>query len=164
MPHTEERILNVKIDIVEESRGGLVELLNQALADVADLTMQFKQAHWNVRGASFRQFHLLFDEAHEALEPFVDDIAERISFLGGVAAGTVRMAAAASSLPEFPTGFGEGLEFTRELRDRLATLAGSLRAWMARSEELGDPTTADLLTEVSRAADLQLYFLESHLH
>lgn len=164
MPATKERLQDVKLDIEKEAREKLVKLLNQALADTFDLVTQFKQAHWNVRGASFWQFHLLFDEAHEALEPFVDTIAERISLLGGVAMGTVRMAASSSSVKEFPSGLGEGLKFAGEMRDRLAEYAGKLREWIEESEEIGDPTTEDLLTEASRAADKQLYFLESHFH
>jgi len=164
MPAVKDRLLDVKIDIEASSREGLVGLLNQTLANTSDLVGQFKQAHWNVRGADFWQVHKLYDAIHEAMEPFVDEVAERISTLGGVAMGTVRMAASSSALKEFPAGFGDSKKFTTELRDRVAAYAKQVRADIGRAEKLGDPTTADLLTEISRTADLQLYFLESHLH
>ncbi len=164
MAAIKDRLQDVKIDIKASARESLVELLNQTLADTSDLVSQFKQAHWNVRGMDFWQFHTLYDAIHEALEPFVDSVAERVNTLGGVAMGTVRMAGANSALKEFPNGFGDSKKFTTELRDRLAAYAKQVRADIGKSEELGDPTTADLLTQLSGVADLQLYFLESHLH
>lgn len=164
MAAVKDRLQDVKIDIKAGSREDLVELLNQTLADTSDLVSQFKQAHWNVRGMDFWQAHQMYDAIHEALEPYVDELAERINTLGGVALGTVRMAASSSSLKEFPAGFGDSKKFTTQLRDRLADYANKLRENIDKSEELGDPTTADLYTEVSRSAELQLYFLESHLH
>ncbi len=164
MPAVKEKLQDVKLDIKPAQREGLVELLGQCLADTFDLTSQIKQAHWNVRGIAFWEFHKMFDSIHEALEPFVDEVAERIGTLGGVAQGTVRVAAATSSLKEFELGFGDGKQFTMQLRDRFAAYVKSVREGIDKAEELGDPTTADLLTEITRVADLQLYFLESHLH
>lgn len=164
MPAVKEKLQNVKLDIKEAQREGLVDLLGSTLADTFDLVSQVKQAHWNVRGIGFWEFHKMFDAIHEALEPFVDELAERIGTLGGVAQGTVRAAAANSSLKEFELGFGDGKRFTTLLRDRVADYVKTVRAGIDKAEELGDPTTADLLTEITRVADLQLYFLESHLH
>jgi starvation-inducible DNA-binding protein len=112
----------------------------------------------------FWQFHKLYDAIYEELEGSVDMIAERVGALGGVAHGTARMAAASSSLPEFTDGFGDGKKFTTELRDRVAAYANMLHDNITKSDSLGDPTTADLLTEISRTANKNLYFLESHLH
>ena len=61
-----------------------------------------KQAHWNVKGPHFIGLHELFDQIDEAVESYVDLIAERIVQLGGVAEGTVRVAAARSRLEEYP--------------------------------------------------------------
>ena len=66
-----------KIDIPEKKRAELIELLNARLADVLDLTMQAKQAHWNVRGPDFFQLHELFDKIAEDAEGHADLIAER---------------------------------------------------------------------------------------
>lgn len=47
-----------------------------------------------MKGPSFIGLHELFDQVAEAVEGYVDQIAERVVQLGGVAEGTVRMAAA----------------------------------------------------------------------
>src|SRR6476619_3798249 len=75
-------------DLPREIRAELIPLLNQRLADVLDLQLQLKQAHWNVKGPNFIALHELFDEVAEDVEDYVDTIAERIVQLGGIAEGT----------------------------------------------------------------------------
>ena len=91
-------------DISKENRTQLNAMLNQRLASAVDLQMQMKQAHWNVKGPSFIGLHELFDKVAEAVEGYVDEIAERIVQLGGVAEGTVRMAASRTRLTEYSSG------------------------------------------------------------
>ncbi len=157
------KMYSSKIDFDKKTREKLVGLLNQRLADTFDLYSQTKQAHWNVKGIHFIQLHLLFDEAAGAVEPFVDTIAERATALGGYATGTVRMAAGASSLPEYPTEATAGHEHLQAVVERFAKYAKDNREALERSGDWGDPTTEDLFTEISREVDKQLYFLESHL-
>ncbi len=158
------RLVDVKIDIPKDHRERLVEILNQQLADNTDLYTQVKQAHWNVKGPGFQQVHLLFDAQAELFEEYIDMLAERVTFLGGTAMGTVRMAAKASTLTEFPTDTHDVLGFVEAVRDRVAAYAKSNRKALAEASKLDEPTTEDLLTEISRGVDKQLYFLESHLH
>src|SRR5580698_3547286 len=87
-------------DLPKSARSELNALINQRLADVVDLQMQLKQAHWNVKGPNFIGLHELFDKIAEEVESYVDEIAERIVQLGGIAQGTVRAAAARSRLDE----------------------------------------------------------------
>ena len=89
-------------DISVKRRSELNVLMNQRLASAVDLQMQMKQAHWNVKGPSFIGLHELFDKVDEAVESYVDMIAERIVQLGGVAEGTVRVAATRTRLAEYP--------------------------------------------------------------
>jgi starvation-inducible DNA-binding protein len=160
---TKTRMFRTRVDLPEEAREKLVALLNGHLADSLDLYSQVKQAHWNVKGEEFYQLHLLFDEiAAEVLE-FVDGIAERATALGGYATGTVRMAAAASELPEYPTDAIQGLEHVEALVERLGVYANRIREAIDASDELGDKSTSDLYTEISRTADKRLWFLEAHL-
>ena len=160
---TKTRLFATKIDIEESTREELVDVLNQQLAGTFDFYTQAKQAHWNVKGMEFMQLHELFDEVADAVLPFVDMLAERVTTLGGVAMGTARMAGKASKLEEYPADVSAGKEHLGLVRDRLAALIASNRKAIEKSSELADPTTEDLFTEVSRVLDLQLYFVESHL-
>jgi starvation-inducible DNA-binding protein len=152
-----------RIDIPEDAREKLVELLNARLADTFDLYSQLKQAHWNVKGVEFFQLHELYDEVAETVLPFVDEIAERATALGGLALGTARMAAEATSLDEYPLDAIDGPETIEAVADRLAAYAAAVREAIDTSDELGDQATADLFTEVSRAIDKHLWFVEAHV-
>lgn len=152
-----------RIDIPEDAREKLVELLNARLADTFDLYSQLKQAHWNVKGVEFFQLHELYDEVAETVLPFVDEIAERATALGGLALGTARMAAEATSLDEYPLDAVDGPETIEAVADRLAAYAAAVREAIDTSDELGDQATADLFTEVSRAIDKHLWFVEAHV-
>lgn len=163
MPTPTAKLFKSKIDIKESAREKLVETINQQLADTFDLYSQAKQAHWNVKGTDFFQLHELFDAVAEAVHPFIDVLAERAATLGGVAMGTVRMAAKTSTLSEYPADVANGKAHLENVRERLAAVAASNRRAIERAGQLQDPTTEDLFTEMSRVIDLQLYFVESHL-
>lgn len=153
---------DTRIDLPETDRKALIDLLNARLADAFDLHSHAKQAHWNVKGLDFIQLHELFDELAGSLTEPIDMLAERATSLGGEAEGTVRMAAAASSLPEYPN-VTDGEAHVDALADRYAAHAKALRESIDQAEELGDMDTADLFTELSRTADKHLWFLEAHL-
>lgn len=138
-----------------------VAALNQMLADLTDLWSQAKQAHWNVRGPKFYALHKLFDEVAGVAEAPLDDLAERAVALGGVAQGTVRMAAAASQLPEWPAALANEDAFTAALKERFAIAANTVRAAIDVAANAGDADTADLLTGISRDLDKALWFLEA---
>lgn len=97
-----------KNDLSEQTRRKVIDLLNQNLADVLDRHLQAKQAHWNVKELSFFSLHELFDKVAQELEGFADEIAERAVALGGVALGTVRVAAKSSRLSEYPLDISAG--------------------------------------------------------
>jgi len=152
-----------RIDIPPEIRSQVIEMLNQTLATTLDLKTQVKQAHWNVKGINFYQLHQLFDEIATQLEEYIDLIAERVTALGGVAMGTIRIAASQSVLLEYPFDIVDGKDHVIALADRMAPYAKVVRAAINQAIELEDADTADLYTEISRTIDKHLWFLEAHL-
>jgi starvation-inducible DNA-binding protein len=152
-----------RIDISEDARSDIIDLLNDRLADAFDLYGQAKQAHWVVRGTDFFQLHELYDGVAEAVLPLVDELAERVGQLGGAARGTVRMAAKGTSLDEFPDDAIDGSETLDVVADRLAVCAAGMRSAIDDAEKLGDIATSDLFTEATRTLDKQLWFVEAHL-
>jgi starvation-inducible DNA-binding protein len=165
MPATKAapQTFSTRIDLPENDRHPLIELLNGRLADTADLYSQVKQAHWNVKGPNFFQLHQLFDQLAAEVFPFMDLIAERATALGGFAMGTVRMAAASSVLPEYPVEAVDGQRHLKALIDRYAAFTANIRKAIDIADERHDRSTADLFTEISRTADKQLWFLEAHV-
>lgn len=152
-----------QIQLPEEVRAKLVADLNVSLASTLDLALQVKQAHWNIRGPQFFARHELFDRVAAHLFKMADMIAERGSTLGGYAEGTLRLGAKKSELPEYDLNASNGRDHIVVLTERFGTYTKLLREKLAHSEELNDPPTADLYTECVRTAELDLWFLESHL-
>jgi starvation-inducible DNA-binding protein len=151
-------------DLPTETRAEVISTLNQSLADFADLYSQVKYAHWNIKGPNFIAIHKLLDEFAESLEEAIDEIAERATSLGGLATGTLRQAAAASKLAEFPGDVYEALKVVAVLADRYAALAKSTRANIKATDELGDDVTSDYYTSWAKSLDQSLWFLEAHLN
>lgn len=155
-------IYETENDIPKAARTELNTLINQRLADVIDLQMQLKQAHWNVKGPHFIGLHELFDKIAEAVESYVDSIAERLVQLGGIAQGTVRVSAARSRLDEYPLGIADGSAHVEAVARALSSFGREARVSIDEANALDDADTADLFTEVSRGIDKWLWFVEAH--
>ena len=151
-----------KIDLAKGKREKLVAILNQSLADSIDLVYQAKQAHWNVKGPNFIALHELFDRVATELDTHVDDLAERITTLGGVAMGTVRLSAENSSLAEYPHEISDGTAHVDALSTALSDFGQKARKNIDATDEIGDKDTADLYTGISRSVDKLLWFVEAH--
>jgi len=149
-------------DLPESTRREVVDLLNQNLADILDLGLQAKQAHWNVKGPNFIGLHELFDKVAEQLEEFTDEIAERAVELGGVAQGTVQVVAKRSTLSVYPLDVASGQAHVEARGDALATFGKAIRAAIDTATKAGDADTADLCTGVSRGVDKLLWMVEAH--
>ena len=151
-----------KNDLPEKARTKLTDLLNSHLSSAIDLEYQAKQAHWNVKGPQFIALHGLFDQVSTMATAAGDDLAERAVQLGGVARGTIRIAAKESALKEYALGATTGPEHIEALSRALAVFGAQVRGAIALSMELGDADTADLFTEISRNTDKHLWLVEAH--
>jgi len=156
------KLYETENDIPKEARAELIALMGQRLADVIDLQLQLKQAHWNVKGPHFIGLHELFDKIAGEIEDYVDMIAERIVQLGGIAEGTVRVAAARSRLEEYPLAIAEGRAHVEAVARALSTFGRAARVTIDEAGALEDADTADLFTEISRGIDKWLWFVEAH--
>lgn len=150
-------------DLPAQTRTGMIPILNARLADTIDLLHQAKQAHWNVKGRNFIALHKLFDEIAEAADEHMDLIAERAVQLGGVAEGTIQIGARRSELEPYPLEISDDQDHVAAMSAALAAYGKRVRQAIDQSDELGDKDTADMFTEISRAADKYLWFVESHL-
>src|SRR5437016_8191442 len=123
-------------DISQQRRSELNALMNQRLADAIDLQAQLKQAHWNVKGPHFIGLHELFDKIAEELESYVDMIAERAVQLGGIAEGTVRVAASRSRLNEYPLDIADGSAHVEAVARALSTFGREARMTIDETDRL----------------------------
>ena len=151
------------VGVPDKNRQALIALLNLRLTDSTDIHSQVKWAHWNVKGKDFYQLHLLFDSIATHLEDHIDTIAERITALGGVANGTIREAAAKSSLPEADLTAADGPAMIKILVHNVGHYTNALRSAIQEADDLDDAVTVDLFTSVTREMDKDLWFIEAHI-
>jgi starvation-inducible DNA-binding protein len=121
--------------------------LQLVLADLVELHLQGKQAHWNIVGSNFRDLHLLLDEIVSAARDASDTIAERMRALRAVPDGRAETVSATTSLPSLPSGEINTREAVELMAARLTAVATRARSVHDAVDEQ-DPTSADLLHQV----------------
>lgn len=152
-----------KNDLPTPTRKKMIDLLNARLADMIDLKLQSKQAHWNVKGPTFIALHELFDEIAKEVEGYSDELAERVLQLGGSAEGTLTQISKKTTLPAYPPTIASGRDHVQALSTAIATVAKATRAAIEESAKAGDAVTSDILTGMGGGLDLKLWFVEAHL-
>lgn len=161
--HTVSLQWNTHHDQPEPRRVAVAALLNRQLADLIDLGLQARQAHWNVKGPQFTALHALFEEVADELAELTDVVAERAVMLGGIAHGTLQTVARDSRLAPYPLDALSGPEHLWPLSAALAHVAQSTRAAIDSADSAGDAGSADVLTQLSRGLDALLWKVESHV-
>jgi starvation-inducible DNA-binding protein len=106
----------------------------------------------------------MFDQMQTRVNGFVDELAERAVTLGGHAFGTTQAVAKESTLPPYPADITNERAHIDALADRVGACAKLTRQAIDAADEAGDKDTADLFTGISKQMDMDLWFLEAHLH
>ncbi|ABV95640.1 ferritin Dps family protein (plasmid) [Dinoroseobacter shibae DFL 12 = DSM 16493] len=143
----------------QDTRAQVVDLLNENLVNVINLTLAVKQAHWNLKGRGFIGVHELLDDVADRLRDGADTMAERAVILGGYAKGTAEVVAEQSTLEAYPLELSEISEHIEHLKARFMEVGKAIRAAAEVAEEAGDEDTADLFTEISRGVDKDAWFI-----
>ncbi|CAH0285679.1 DNA protection during starvation protein 2 [Microbacterium sp. Bi128] len=117
------------------------------LIDLIELSIQGKQAHWNVVGKNFRDTHLQLDEIIEAAREFSDTVAERMRALHALPDGRSDTIAETTTLPEFPQGEIDTAEVIDLITERIDAVVGTVRDVHDGVDD-EDPTSADILHSI----------------
>jgi starvation-inducible DNA-binding protein len=118
--------------------------LQAVLADLIELHIQGKQAHWNIVGTNFRDLHLQLDEIIDAAREFADETAERMRALHALPDGRSSTVSKSTSLAEFPAGLINTKDAIERIVAALEAAVGTMRKVHDEVDE-EDPTSADLL-------------------
>ncbi|MCL1922758.1 MAG: DNA starvation/stationary phase protection protein [Propionibacteriaceae bacterium] len=136
-----------------------VEILQSVLADLLDLGLVSKQAHWNITGANFLPVHTHLDVVYTQALASQDLVAERITALKGFPDGRAATVAATSSLAAAPAGEQKDgavvKNFAKLLEDLSATISGKF------GDLEGDLATQDILIGIVAGLDKDAWFFRS---
>jgi len=152
--------MSTPIALSSSARETLKDALQETLAELIDLALQIKQAHWNAVGPNFRSVHLQLDELVESVRETSDAFAERITTLGLPVDGSVNMVASRSSLERFPDGVIDAIKAAHVISARLASVLEHARARLPGVGEV-DPITEDLFVASIRELEKMLWLMHA---
>lgn len=140
----------------------IVELLQTRLHALNDLHLTLKHIHWNVVGPHFIAVHEMLDPQVDQVRSMTDDLAERISTLGGEPKGTPGALVAERSWDDYSIGLAEAIEHLGAL-DLVYTGVIKDHREAMQATEASDPVTQDMLIEQLRGLELFQWFVRAHL-
>lgn len=151
-PEQKKIIAPVRGALSEEGVTVVGAALQSAVADLVDLSLVAKQAHWNLIGPRFHSIHLQLDRIADVARRHTDTIAERAAAVGVPPDGCADTVAKQSTLPVIARGWMGEDDAIAHFAAALDTAVREMRARIAATAET-DPVTQDLL--ISVAADLE---------
>jgi starvation-inducible DNA-binding protein len=152
----------INIGLTDEQRSGVMNLLNQDLADSYLLVVKTKKYHWDVVGPQFRSLHELWEEQYEELSENIDELAERVRTLGGYPVGTMSGFLKITTLQEHSGEIPTSTGMVCQLVEDHEQIIRNLRNHIDRcSEEFHDQASADFLTELMEEHEEMAWMLRS---
>ncbi len=138
----------------------VVASLQESLVDLIDLSLQAKQAHWNVYGSHFRSVHLQLDEVTDEVRLASDDVAERLVAIGGEPDGRAATVASSSKVDALSGGRLADDKVIRQFEERLQATADRIKGHLDGIEE-EDPLTHDLLVGIATGLEKQAWMFRA---
>lgn len=156
--------MKVNIGLKEQDLQATTELLNKLLANEHILYMKTRNAHWNVVGKDFHAQHLFFETQYNAIQTFIDDIAERVRALGHIAVATLKQYLELTHLDEEEFIKNDSISYIKALLSDHESIIIQLRADIeVIGEKYGDEGTADFLTGLMESHEKMAWMLRAHL-
>lgn len=134
--------------------------LQTVLVDLIDLSLQGKQAHWNVVGPLFRTVHLELDELVKDARKWADEVAERMRALDVAVDGRADFVVRQSGLTSLPAGTIADCDVLGRVSDQLATVGARCRASIERLDGT-DKATEDILVGIVKGLEKHLWMFRS---
>jgi starvation-inducible DNA-binding protein len=154
----------INIGLTEEQRQGVINLLNQDLADAYVLLVKTKKYHWDVVGPQFRTLHELWEEHYEKLTETIDALAERTRALGGYPVGTMEGFLKIATLKEHAGKIPTATGMVSRLVEDHEQVVRNLRKHVDQcDEQFHDQGTADFLTGLMEEHEEIAWMLRSFI-
>jgi starvation-inducible DNA-binding protein len=150
----------VRSTLSDDAQKVTGEALQGGLSDLVDLSLQAKQAHWNLVGPRFRMLHQQLDEVVDLARTWTDTVAERAVAIGVTPDGRVATVAAQSGLPQVEAGWISDDKVVAAFCERLHTIVVRMRERMAEVSE-PDPVTEDLFLGLVAALEKQHWMFQA---
>ena len=154
----------INIGLSNTEREGVVNLLNQDLADFYLLQIKTKKYHWDVVGPQFLTLHEIWQRQYETISANIDACAERIRALGEYPIGTAKLFLDYATLNEHPGDIPNATQMVQRLIIDHEQIIRNLRTHIdSCSQDFHDEGTADFLTGIMEQHEEMAWMLRSFI-
>lgn len=153
---------NTVLGLDREKVAGLKESLNELLANFQVYYQNLRGLHWNIKGKSFFELHVKFEELYTDSQEKIDMIAERILTLEGTPLHTFKDYIDLSKVP-----VGKDVSNDREsvelIVNSLIILIEIERRILIQSAEADDEGTNAMMSDFVSEQEKTVWMLKSWL-
>jgi starvation-inducible DNA-binding protein len=140
----------------------VTELLNKQVANWSVLYTKLHNYHWYVKGESFFDLHIKFEELYTEAGKHLDVIAERILALRGKPLATLKEYLAAASIKE-AKGNESAAQMVTQLVEDFRMLAEELTNGIEDAEKNEDQPSADMMIQIRTSLEKHAWMFEAYL-
>lgn len=140
------------------------KVLNQAVADLSQLSMVVHQQHWYMRGHGFLKLHPYLDDVMDELNDQLDLIAERLITLDGNPYSSLKEMVEHSKIPAEPGTWDKTID------ERFETIIAGYRylvdlyhEGIEASAEEGDDSSNDLFISSTTDLEKRIWMMQAQL-
>jgi len=158
-----KRVTFVPAGLERKDSEELVAILQERLISLLDLGLTIKHVHWNVVGPHFIGVHQMLDPQAARVNELVDQLAERITTMGGSPDGRSGSIVKQRTWDDYQLGGRDLVDAHLAALDLVyAGVITSHRKAIDATEEI-DPVTQDILIEQTESLELFHWFVRAHL-
>ena len=140
----------------------VIDAVRQTVASTYALMGQLHLCHWNVRGKSFFSLHDAFEAQYTELFTAVDELAERVRAIGGLAPGGLGSLAKMAGIKELPEDASADDMVAHLLEDHKKVLQ-DLAVAREKAVEANDAETEDMMIARTQVHEKAVWMLTSYL-
>lgn len=156
--------MKAEIGIKQDDLSAVAHELSKILADEFVLYAKTRNAHWNVEGPNFNTMHKFFENQYEQLDKTMDDVAERIRFLGHYAPASLAKFLELTHLSEMGREKNDSDGFIKQLLEDHERIIKSLREKINQfGSKWHDIGSSDFVTNLMETHERMAWMLRAHI-
>jgi len=151
------------VGLSQDCMERLVPELDRHLASLFILFHQYQKHHWLVKGPQFRDLHLYLEDAYNEVHAQADEIAERMTVLGGLPTSSPSEQVKQAYIEHEPEGELTVREMLQNDLRAEQELARRFRASIRLAAEIEDYGTEQMLKRMLFAIEERVHHLDHYL-
>ena len=151
------------IDISDQNRQAVADILNALLADEYVLFTKTRNAHWNITGSNFMELHKFFEGQYEALDEIIDQVAERVRTLGHYSLASLADFLKVTRLSEGEALSSESSALKTLLENHEVLISSMRKDIITINDKHKDLGTADFITGIMEQHEKMAWMLRAYL-